>query len=420
MHNQLFSYVTLGINSMLISFFSVTLAFINFPADAANPTPEEIAYNWDTLSHHKNGKIVYMTRQSDSIVAIDLKTGLSKNVASFAPAHTTYGLSGSVKYSPDGTRITMQNEKTVEVMNADGSSKKTVASFTAWTYDLISHSWSGNNKIVYSAGKKIVRTEISTDNSVVKNEDLVTTQPSGGKGYCSVSMSGDYLAYIDFWGHVPTGGSHRPLVKNIQTGIVKDLVDSKGDGCQLEIKSDGTGTAMYCEWTHEAPALVKNFSGAVIDEIPPVKDPVNNNFIQHMRWSNDPGFIVVMGAEREPKNAWIVRMKDKKSMYLGDQSYHPDLWVGDSTNTSTSHPFLPVQEQSIGMVYNVSKDFIRIQVPTSTSSILNLYNVKGSLVFSTESDGITPCYINSSEFTKGLYIIKIETSNLTYCFKTLI
>lgn len=372
---------------------------------AQNPTPEQLKENWAKLSGKKEGKIVYLTRSTDEIVVIDLANGQSKKVADFAVANTAYGISGSVAWSPDGKRLTMQNDTFVKVMNADGSLMKTIAK-AVLEGDLIVNSWSGNSAIVYSTGKKVVRTQITAENEAAATEELVTAPPEG-YGYSSVTMSGDYLAYIDNWGNAAYKGGHRPLVLNVKSGESRDMVPRNSDGCQLRIKCDGTGTVMFCEWSHNKAAVVKNWNGVKIDSIPIVQDPVNNTSIQHMRWSNDTGFITVMGAPKEPKYAWIVRMSDKNSMYLGDAPYHPDLWV--NPNVTVARPAQSPHSKRMIRVQRGADEELLVSFSEREPAECSVFDSRGRLLYSAVLHVNTARVVPMSRIPNGMIIIRLNT-----------
>jgi hypothetical protein len=379
---------------------------------AQNPTPEELVKNWATLSDNKEGKIVYMshdTSKSD-ITVINLSTGIPQKIAEFPPANTVYGISGSVMWSPDGKRITMQNNLEVRVMNADGSNMKTIV-VTQLEGDLIGNGWNGNDKVVYSIGDSILCTEISAQNEPIATEALVSAPP-GGYTYSSVTMSGDYLAYIDNMGNwIPLNvGGHRPLVLNVKTGVLTDIVPRTSDGCQLRIKPDGSGTVMFCEQTHYRPATVKNIAGVVIDSIPIINDPVGNVCIQHMRWSSDTGFVTVMGCAREPLYAWIIRMSDKKWMYLGDAPYHPDLWINQ---VSAISPFSNAGPKPARVAVSIPHPgMLLVKVPAAGNSEITIFDCAGKAVFAGFTKGKSACVVTVNGLGSGMYVVTVRSGGV--------
>ena len=393
--------------SFLCLFFAITFSFSN------EPSLTELE-EWAKFLGNKTAKIVYMTRGSNEIMVHDLVTGDITKVADFGPANTEWGMSGSVTWSPNGMRIVMMNDKQVKVMNADGTNQVLIAN-TNLSGDLFSCDWGDNSSIVYSVGDSILQTVINATNEIVSTKALITTPPEGSKGYCSVSMSGDYLAYIDWRGNISVNGGHRPLVFNVVTKELHDVVKRNSDGCQLRIKPDGSGTVIYCEWSHNIPATIKNWDGIQIDSIAPINEPVDNYSIQHMQWSNDTNYIMVMGQSDEPKHAWVLRMSDRVWMYMGSKSYHPDLWIDNADDLiPISHSGTQDTKKKSLVVRKTINGKLELFFPDVDRYEITIFALNGQKLFSGYSDGTKPISLSVFKNGIGICVLSVKKSEMLF------
>jgi len=305
-----------------------------------------IAEDWARLSGGKAGKLAY-TRPAGSnqagsgLYVMDLSDGRERKIADIEFPKSHYCLAGSIQWSFDGKKLTVQTIRGVYVLNEDGSNFETIWSGTIRTCDniveaLISHSWSSDNEIVYSVGKKIVKTTVDGDNAKITTRDVIATSPAGC-AYVSVGMSGNFVAYIDDQANRHTGGWHRPMVVNVGTGEKWKMVADNSDGCQLSLKPDGQGTVMWCRLDH-SKLLVNRFkNGSSFHTYSPFNDG-----IQVPNWSNDEGFITHMGGRVDPIGSWIRKSYSDDHVDLGGDILLPDLFVGGgmapSDNTPPSAP----------------------------------------------------------------------------------
>ena len=326
-------------------FYSACIGFWCLHVVAAgllSPAHAGITEDWARLSGGAAGKLAY-TRPAGSnqagsgLYVMDLSTGSERKVADIEFPKSHYCLAGSIQWSFDGTKLTVQTIEGVYVLNEDGSNLETVWSGTIRTCNniveaLISHSWTSDNEIVYSTGKKIVKTTIDGDNAKIMTRDVIVTPPAGC-AYVSIGMSGNFVAYIDDQANRHTGGWHRPMVVNVSTGERWKMVADNSDGCQLSLKPDGQGTVMWCRLDHSKLLVNKFKNGTPFHTYSPFNDG-----IQIPNWSNDEGFITHMGGRVDPVGAWIRRSYSDDNVNLGGDILLPDLFVGEGIAPSDPTP----------------------------------------------------------------------------------
>jgi hypothetical protein len=173
---------------------------------------------------------------------------------------------------------------------------------------------------------------------------------------------------------------------------------------------------MFYEWSHEIPAKVKDWDGNQIDSIPIIHDPIDNQSIQHMRWSNDTGFITVMEASREPKSAWIVRMSDKKWIYLGDEPYHPDLWISPVSGVLNKKEGLSAHPLKV----TSSQGGIQIRFSGRGLHEVTLYNPRGVTLFKSSWLSGASCMVPVTGFYRGVYVVLVKDLKRTVVQKVLV
>lgn len=313
----------------------LTLAGLLIPAFAG------IKEDWARLSGGKGGKLAYTrpagsNQRGNGVYVMNLAGGNEHRIADIEFLESHYGLAGSIQWSPDGGRLTVQTIQGVYVLNEDGSQLKTVWTGTirnpgGGAMSLITNGWSTDNEIVYSVGHKIVKTTIDTDNSKILTRDVVSSA-AAGCCYLSVGLSGNFVAYIDAEANRSSGGWHRPMVVNLSSGEAWKMVHDNSDGCQLQLKPDGSGTVMWCHGDH-SKLLVNRFRSGPIHTYKPLNDG-----IQEPNWSNDDGFFVHMGGMRQPVGAWIRKAHSDDNVNLGGDVLLPDLYVGGEVQPPDNTP----------------------------------------------------------------------------------
>ncbi|MDD5675511.1 MAG: chitobiase/beta-hexosaminidase C-terminal domain-containing protein, partial [Chitinivibrionales bacterium] len=339
---------------------------------AQDPTPQQIVSGWAAFSGNKAGKVVYGL--NNKVMVLDLKTGLANAVADF-PIANIFGVgNASYRFSPSGTRIACQNDKTLIVMNADGSNQKTIwQGSIGW--DLIVADWDGDSAVAYSTFDKVVETAVHADNSAGATQVLVPGPAAGGIGFCSVCRSGDYICYIDIRANCG-GACHRPIVRNVKTNAFIETVDRNNDACQLRLKPDGSGTSIYDPNYHTNPAQIKNFSNVLIDSLPIAPGMYSN---LGYRWTYDTKFIIHLN---EAGAVYIRNMttanKDYFFLASGNMAW-PDLWEGDAIVSGQ------VGQPQITPGDSLFSDSVAVTLTTSTSGASIYYTLNGG----TPSNGST-------------------------------
>ncbi len=369
------------------------ISLLSFSVMLSAQTPSQIVSAWSFLSENQGGKVVY--GNANKVWVLDLETGLKIALAAFALANTQWGLIASYKFSPDGTRIAVQNNQQLIVMNADGSAQKVIWQGSI-NWDLIAHSWDGDSAVVYSTYATIVKTQIHADNSAGLTTTLISTPVQ--KGYASVEKCGNYLGYVDIGGNTATGGYHRPCVKNLATGVVRDLVPRSGDGCTVRLRPDSTGVVIFNYGSHTQPAPIMDFNLTQLDKIA----PVNNSGMCGMRWSNTTQFLVHNGDRivtvpttggTTVAYAWIRKVSTKENIFLGDSMYWPDLWVGKTVHGNVDLPKISPDVTAFTGTLSVT-----LACTTSAASIR--YTLDGSDPLSTSALYTQPLNIVASTLVR--------------------
>jgi len=362
---------------------------------AANATtPKQAAARWASFAPGMTGKIVYGdTAPQGRICVLDLVAGETKQIAKYdVEAYKTVFGSACFRWSPSGKRIMIQNYDSVNVLNEDGTNFKRIAKASPCC-DMIWGDWDNDSAIVYSTGKTVVRTAIHTDNTPGATEVLVSTPPSG-EGYTCVGINGDWLTYIDYLANQRCcGGGHRPLLKNLKTGVVTKLIADKDDMCQLTNIPDLHPKSVGEMWTHLVPGTISDTNGNHIEELPRIGPYPQREF----SWSNQLEYFMSQGENSSNQWAWIrswskrstsanIVVSDTGSMVM----YFPDLWVapkvveGTLRRTGSKNSGLPgVQKLSSSLAELAARRAI-------------IYNAKGSV---TDPQRVGP-------LPAGVYILK--------------
>ncbi|GEM_PF-5471337 len=307
---------------------------------AANATtPKQAAARWASFAPGMTGKIVYGdVAPQGRICVLDLIAGETKQIAKYdvEADRTVYGSAG-FRWSPSGKRIMTQNYDSVNVLNEDGTNFKRIAKANACC-DMIWGDWENDSAIVYSTGKTVVRTAIHADNTPGATEVLVGTPPSGD-GYTCVGINGDWLTYLDYLANQKCcGGGHRPLLKNLKTGVVTKLIADKEDMCQLTNIPDPHYKAVGEMWTHLVPGTITDTNGNHIEELPRIGSYPQREFA----WSNQLEYFMSQGENSSNQWAWIrswskrgtsanIVVSDTGSMVM----FFPDLWVAPAGGVGT-------------------------------------------------------------------------------------
>jgi hypothetical protein len=310
-------------------------------SSAWSTTPQQAAARWATFSGNKAARVVYGKAWSSSasrcdsgqVWILDLKAGTTWRIARWNPGITTWGFSCCYRWSPNGRRIFVQGLDSACVLDSNGLNMKTVFRGKQ-CQDLIWGDWSGNDKVVYSNGvSKVVRTAINADNSAGATEDLVTNKPIG-PCWSSVGIDSVFLCYNDIAGNAATGGYHRPMLKNLATGVVKTLIPDNEDECQLVMIPNGLGWTMGQRSSHLVPGSIQDANGNLVETLPRIGSYPQRAFI----WSNQLEYFTCQGENSTEKWAWIrswskratsvnMVLSDTGSMFM----LYPDLWVEPQT-----------------------------------------------------------------------------------------
>ena len=364
---------------------------------ASATTPKQAATRWAAFAPGMSGKIVYGdTATQNRIYVLDLVAGATKQIAKYdlEAYKTVYG-SCCFRWSPSGKRIMSQNYDSVNVLNEDGANFKLIAKANACC-DMIWGDWDGDSAIVYSTGNTVVRTVVHTDNTPGTTTVLVSaapTGPPGDHGYTCVGIYGNWLTYIDYFGNTSTKGGHRPLLKNLITGVVTKLVADTDDMCQLTMIPDSHYKTVGQIWSHLVPGTICDTNGNHIATLP----LIGNYPQREYSWSNQLEYFMSQGENSSNQWAWIrswskraasagIIVSDTGSMVM----FFPDLWVA------------PV----VGIPGRTGPDNRGLPVHAMAASSFEALAMKpGAVIFNAKGLAIDPRRAGS--LPEGVYIVKI-------------
>ena len=366
---------------------------------AANATsPKQAATRWASFAPGMVGKIVYGdTATQNRIYVLDLVAGTTKQIAKYdlEAYKTVYG-SCCFRWSPSGKRIMTQNYDSVNVLNEDGTNFKLIAKASPCC-DMIWGDWDNDSAIVYSTGKTVVRTVIHSDNTPGTTIVLVSTPPSGDGYTCVGIYDGNWLTYIDYLANqICCSGGHRPLLKNLKTGVVSKLIGDNDDMCQLTNIPDLHYKTLGQMWSHLVPGSVCDTSGKHdVDSLPQIPNPKGGMYPQReYSWSNQLEYFMCQGENSNNQWAWIrswskratganIIVSDTGSMVM----FFPDLWVAPVVGT-------------LGRTEMDNRD------PAHTVlSFATIAAKPGAVVFNARGSAISPKLAGS--LPAGIYIVKI-------------
>jgi hypothetical protein len=413
---------------ILLAAAAATLSAPVFAA-VADPTPDQIASNWAVMGGGKDGMVVYNTGKEMWLMT--LKTGATKKLMNYPQASfsfsSAWGQSSGYKISPDGHRIAAQNGTGVMVCNIDGTSPHVIWSGIP-TGDQIALSWDGNDKVVYSscqAGKKpytISSTQVKEDNSPGPTDTLWNTAKDpapagasygGASGLVSVNKNGDYLSF-----DIMTDGPNIPVIVQVSTKKAHNPTHG-GDGCQIRMWPDGSGTVSYHVDTHLADATVYNYGqDKTIAKIPQPTSAMGACGNGGFNWAFDTNYLISTGdndAKKSPGCISTARIRNAKSwdkyMILGATVYWPDLWVGTATSVVPGKADL--QATWNGAV-RFAGNLLSIK-DLGDKEIRNarVMNLKGAIVASGEKISRSELNVNVSSLPVGVYLLSWERDGVT-------
>jgi len=340
-----------------------------------DPTPATIVDDWNAMSGGMPAKVVYWCSDNGGICVMDLATGavttiltqLDMGGGTWKAVAQSNSWGPFPCWSPDGTRIyffNQDNDWSHWVMNADGSNPKRVGAIDDGGYWFAS--WYDNDSVVYNdsstANSEIVKVTIDALNNPVGTTVLIPDAPYGGIGRSYVTASGTYVAWTDGSANVPTGGGHRSVVRNFNGSAPPsqdemEVIARDDDACNICIKPDGSGTAVYCHATH-LNATAKTYQ----DGINPATDlfvwtAVQGEQFHWLRWSQHPDYICYNDDRTlalANQRAYIRKAPaGTEWMFLGYGIWGPDLWV----DTTKYPPTCSISASATDVVEDDSVDF---------------------------------------------------------------
>jgi hypothetical protein len=258
-----------------------------------------------------------------------------------------FGAYSGYRISPDGSKIACFNNSVVQVSDTNGANIKIIKSVNLNT-DMLALSWddsAGVRRLVYSIGSIIVRTIINENNTGGKSDTLWNHDwgkdpkdpTKTGIAYTSVNKSGHFLSF-----NMQNTGCNvnLPIIVDLSSKTGKNPTGC-GDGCQVRMVMDGTGTISYHENTHLTATTLWRWPDTKLGAVPCPNGQTSNcsdcgdNFFY---WcDSDTNFMAQAGdnsqnSDQSPgcyTKAFIRKGKttSAKMMYLGDYIGYPALWI---------------------------------------------------------------------------------------------
>ena len=349
-----------------------SLGFAQGSYNGSNPSPHQIDSLWRALyGSPVHQAIVVFNKMSggtttdaskDTVCIMRLVS--DSNKASIKPLfyykqaqsyNNMFGSYSGYRISPDGAKIACFNNSVVQVADTSGANIKVIKSVNLNT-DMLAMSWddsAGARRLVYSIGSIIVRTVINENNTGAKTDTLWSyawgKDPAQGNSiaYTSVNKSGHFLSFNMQNTQYPV---NLPVIVDLSTKTAKNPT-SGGDGCQIRMVQDQTGTISYHESTHLTAATLWQWPSTKLTGIPCPNGQTGNcsdcgnNFFY---WcDSDTNFLAQAGDNSQNigtsspgcyTKVFIRKGKTSGHMiYLGDYIGYPALWIDpnelDATKT---------------------------------------------------------------------------------------
>ena len=348
-----------ALKGMVAGFLGIALFSVSFAGgyNGPNPSLHQIDSLWRALygSPVHQAIVVYnkmsgglsTDKSLDTVCIMRLVSDSNKAAIKslFYYKQMSTGMFGSYsgyRISPDGAKIACFNNSVVQVSDTSGANIKVIKSVNLGP-DMLAMSWddsAGVRRLVYSIGSIIVRTVINENNTGGKSDTLWSyawgKDPAKGTNvaYTSVNKSGHFLSFNMNNTQYPV---NLPVIADLSTKTAKNPT-SGGDGCQIRMVMDGTGTISYHENTHLASATLWRWPDTKLSGIPCPNGSMDNcsdcgNNIYY--WcDSDTNFMAQAGDNTVSSSpgcytkAFIRKGKTSgHMMYLGDYIGYPALWI---------------------------------------------------------------------------------------------
>jgi hypothetical protein len=429
------------------AFFS--LGFAQGSYIVPNPSPHQIDSLWRALyGSPVHQAIVVFNKMSggtttdaskDTVCIMRLVS--DSNKASIKPlfyykqAQTYNNMFGSYsgyRISPDGAKIACFNNSVVQVADTGGANIKVIKSVNLNT-DMLALSWddsAGTRRLVYSIGSIIVRTIISENNTGGKTDTLWSyawgKDPAQGNSvaYTSVNKSGHFLSFNMQNTQYPV---NLPVIADLSTKTAKNPT-SGGDGCQIRMVQDQTGTISYHESTHLTAATLWQWPSTKLTGIPcPNGQSSNcsdcgNNFFY---WcDSDTNFMAQAGDNSQNIGAsspgcytkvFIRKGKTSSHMlYLGDYIGYPALWIDPKPfgATGTLGRMLPsVNDQRVTIALTGGELTLSGAMIDKTV----VYDLNGAVAARGFGSAMGCVHISLSKLHAGAYLLAWREGNSVHC-----
>jgi hypothetical protein len=352
-----------------------------------NPSPHQIDSLWRALygSPVHQGIVVYnkmsggttsdVSKDTVCIMRLvsDSNKATIKSLFYYKQAQTWNNMFGSYsgyRISPDGAKIACFNNSVVQVADTNGANIKVIKTVNLNT-DMLALSWddsANTRRLVYSIGSIIVRTVINENNTGGKSDTLWShdwgkdpVDPAkSGIAYTSVNKSGHFLCFNM---QNTNCNVNLPIMVDLSSKTAKNPTGC-GDGCQVRMVMDGTGTMSYHENTHLTATTLWQWPSTKLGSVPCPNGQTNNcsdcgdNFFY---WcDSDTNFMAQAGDNTVSASpgcytkAFIRKGKttSARMMYLGDYIGYPALWIDPKpfgTTGTLDRPATSIEKQRVSI-----------------------------------------------------------------------
>ncbi|MBN1128687.1 MAG: hypothetical protein JXA71_06855 [Chitinispirillaceae bacterium] len=332
-----------------------------------------------------------------------------------------WGASSAYRISPDGSKIALFNNTAVEVCDTSGANVKVIKSVYLG-FDQLAVCWddsAGIRRLVYSIGSIIVRTVINENNTAGKTDTLWSNawgkDPASGNNivYTSVNKSGHF---ISFDMQNTTYGVNLPVVADLSS-LTAICPTNGGDGCQVRMIMDGSGTVSYHEWTHLTGTTLWRWPSTKLGSVPcpggaqtNCTDCGNNMYY----WcDSDTNYMVQTGDNDQGVSpgcytkAFIRKGKAASfaaTMYLGDYFAFPALWIDPQPFTPVGTLDRPVPSSG---KHRVTVTLAGRELTLSGAGVdkVSVYGLNGAVVARGERNDGCGVHLSLASLRAGTYLL---------------
>lgn len=428
-----------------LGFALFSFVFAGGSYNAPNPSLRQIDSSWRALygSPVHQAIVVYnkmsgglATDKSLDTVYImrlvsDSNKATVKSLFYYKQATTWNNMFGSYsgyRISPDGAKIACFNNDHVRVSDTNGANIKIIKSVNLNT-DMLALSWddsAGTRRLVYSIGSIIVRTVINENNTAGKSDTLWNHDwgkdpkdpAKTGIAYTSVNKSGHFLSFNM---QNTSCNVNLPIMVDLSSKTAKNPTGC-GDGCQVRMVMDGTGTMSYHENTHLASTTLWRWPDTKLGGVPCPNGSTNNcsdcgnNFYY---WcDSDTSFMAQSGDNSTGDSPGCYtksfirkgRTTSARMMYLGDYIGYPALWI-DPQPFGATRAMRNASAKATGSAVAIVRSDREIRISGAAVQNAALYRLDGVVAARGEKTLDGAVTVRLASLVAGAYILSWRSGN---------